>query len=128
MRQFWHYLVRESDPVGPEIAEPASQFNYKANSDVIINEICVNNSGSSIDEFNDDPDWIEIYNKGDTAINLKATVFRMIHQILQNGILMMLQSARGIFNRLCFWSGHVPLPRKSHADDSVKITRIDLME
>jgi hypothetical protein len=38
--------------------------------DLVINEFCVNNSGSVFDEFSEDPDWVELYNLGNTAINL----------------------------------------------------------
>ena len=57
-------------PVGPPVVPEPSSFKYAENSDLIINEVCVKNSGSSLDEYREDPDWIEIYNRGDTAINL----------------------------------------------------------
>lgn len=41
-------------------------------SDLIINEVCVRNSTLIKDEFGNDPDWIELYNQGDTAINLNG--------------------------------------------------------
>jgi len=41
-------------------------------SDVVINEVCTGNSSTITDEFGNDPDWIELYNRGDTAINLKG--------------------------------------------------------
>lgn len=47
-------------------------FKTADHSDLVINEVSIKNSGSTIDEFNNDPDWIEIYNKGDNNINLKG--------------------------------------------------------
>lgn len=41
-------------------------------SDLIINEVCIRNSTLIKDEFGNDPDWIELYNRGDTAINLNG--------------------------------------------------------
>jgi hypothetical protein len=54
---------------GPSIPE----FPYKivANSDLVLNEICMSNDATVKDENNDDPDWIELFNKADSAINLK---------------------------------------------------------
>ena len=40
-------------------------------SKVVINEIVASNSESAYDEFMDTPDWIELYNRSDEAVNLK---------------------------------------------------------
>ncbi|WP_020538521.1 CotH kinase family protein [Lewinella cohaerens] len=37
---------------------------------VLINEICASNTNIVEDEFGDYPDWIELYNAGDNAVNL----------------------------------------------------------
>lgn len=39
---------------------------------LVINEIMANNRNSIKDDEGDFEDWIEIYNKGDTAINLEG--------------------------------------------------------
>ena len=45
---------------------------FAAVGDVVINEVCASNAGNILDEDFDDPDWIELYNRGDTAVNLKG--------------------------------------------------------
>ncbi len=37
---------------------------------LIINEVVSSNTNSLIDEYNESPDWLELYNTGDEAINL----------------------------------------------------------
>ena len=37
---------------------------------VLINEICASNNTTIEDEFGEYPDWIELYNAGETAVNL----------------------------------------------------------
>ncbi|MFO7868274.1 MAG: CotH kinase family protein [Bacteroidales bacterium] len=39
--------------------------------DVIINEVMYSNTSTITDAFTDNPDWIELYNPNDTAINIK---------------------------------------------------------
>jgi hypothetical protein len=48
-----------------------STLKYALSSDLVINEICASNSGVILDELNNDPDWIELYNKGDSAMCLQ---------------------------------------------------------
>ena len=55
--------VNDPEPSGP-------QLKYAQSSNIVINEVCPLNGTSSTDEFNENPDWIELYNKGDSAINL----------------------------------------------------------
>jgi hypothetical protein len=60
-------------PVLPEIDRPVDTIKpFVASGDVLLNEICTSNSGLITDEDGDDPDWIELYNKGDSAINLNG--------------------------------------------------------
>ncbi|MCX7727489.1 MAG: lamin tail domain-containing protein, partial [Chitinispirillaceae bacterium] len=47
-------------------------FNSSPIGDIIISEICVDNYNIIKDEDYDDPSWVELYNKADTAINLKG--------------------------------------------------------
>jgi hypothetical protein len=37
---------------------------------LVINELMANNTGSVLDQNGDDDDWIEIYNSGDSAVNI----------------------------------------------------------
>ncbi|NLW32948.1 MAG: hypothetical protein GXY77_16015 [Fibrobacter sp.] len=61
------------DTVEPKRTEtPPLPFKTAENSDLVINEVSIKNSGSTIDEFNNDPDWIEIYNKGKKKIDLSG--------------------------------------------------------
>lgn len=39
---------------------------------VVINEVCTSNRTTVMDHEDDSPDWIELYNTGSTAINLKG--------------------------------------------------------
>lgn len=45
--------------------------NVQAEKTVVINEICASNSESYTDEDHDNPDWIELYNSSNQAVNLK---------------------------------------------------------
>jgi hypothetical protein len=40
------------------------------NMTLVINELMANNTGSARDQDGDDDDWIEIYNSGDSAVNI----------------------------------------------------------
>ena len=40
--------------------------------DLIINEVCIGNSGNLLDEYGKDPDWIELYNRGEDAVSLEG--------------------------------------------------------
>lgn len=63
------------DPVVTIVDNTQTQqdsLKYYHNSDIIINEICSENASTLNDESNNDPDWVELYNKGDTAINLSG--------------------------------------------------------
>lgn len=60
-------LCSSDGPV--EIPEPEP---FIATGDIVINEVCVNNSGSLTDEDGDDPDWIELYNRGESAVSLEG--------------------------------------------------------
>jgi len=57
-------------PDGPAAVPEPDPFI--ATGDIVINEVCVNNSGSLTDEDNDDPDWIELYNRGESAVSLEG--------------------------------------------------------
>ncbi len=48
------------------------QFRFASSCPVVINEICPNNGGNLRDESDEDPDWIELYNKSETVVNLKG--------------------------------------------------------
>jgi len=37
---------------------------------LVINELMADNTGSARDQDGDDDDWIEIYNSGDSAVNI----------------------------------------------------------
>ena len=39
-------------------------------SQVVINEVCAINGNGMLDEEGDNSDWIELYNKGNTPVNL----------------------------------------------------------
>jgi len=58
---------------GP-VETPVEKFPYKfeKNASVIINELSSSNSGLIKDEANEDPDWIEIYNRSDSAVNIEG--------------------------------------------------------
>ncbi len=45
-------------------------FAEKLLAQVLVNEICASNSTIIEDEFGEYPDWIELYNAGDVAVNL----------------------------------------------------------
>jgi len=47
-------------------------FSQLSKSQIVINEICASNFRNFYDEDNDDPDWIELYNSSDKAVNLKG--------------------------------------------------------
>jgi hypothetical protein len=47
-------------------------FSQISKSQIVINEICASNFRNFYDEDNDDPDWIELYNSSDKAVNLKG--------------------------------------------------------
>lgn len=47
-----------------------SAFRTVASSQVVINEISCANYGTITDVYGDTPDWIELYNKGNSAVNL----------------------------------------------------------
>jgi len=38
--------------------------------ELVINELMADNTGSARDQDGDDDDWIEIYNSGDSAVNI----------------------------------------------------------
>lgn len=62
--------VEIADPaVNPPVSLP---YKFAENPDVIINEISTSNSGLVTDESNDDPDWIELYNRSDSSVNLEG--------------------------------------------------------
>jgi hypothetical protein len=56
----------------PTINQTDSDYKYAQTTDLVINEICASNSGAIRDESDNDPDWIELYNKGDSSINLNS--------------------------------------------------------
>ena len=39
---------------------------------IVINEVCSNNLSALFDENDDHPDWLELYNKGDSPISMKG--------------------------------------------------------
>jgi len=60
---------------GPDITNTGGDsplFKFASSCPVVINEICPNNAGNLRDESDEDPDWIELYNKSDTVVNLKG--------------------------------------------------------
>jgi hypothetical protein len=57
--------------VTPVEEKPDSGLKYAQSSDIVINELCASNAGIK-DESDEDPDWIEIYNKADSAVNLSG--------------------------------------------------------
>ncbi|MEO8086032.1 MAG: CotH kinase family protein, partial [Bacteroidota bacterium] len=44
-------------------------------SQIVINEITPSNNGSFTDEFNTNPDWVELYNAGSSAVNINGYGF-----------------------------------------------------
>lgn len=46
-------------------------ISFSSEAQVLINEICTGNDYSLLDNDHDSPDWIELYNTGETAVNLK---------------------------------------------------------
>jgi hypothetical protein len=60
----------KQDITNVEVQPP--QFKFASSCPVVINEICPNNGGNLRDESGEDHDWIELYNKSDTALNLKG--------------------------------------------------------
>lgn len=73
-KRAWAYFL-DATPGGSNIAEPYEQvtnFPYAEDSFLIINEILTDNRTSLPDEDGDLPNWIEIYNRGNTTLNLEG--------------------------------------------------------
>lgn len=49
-----------------------SAWSFSLNGQVVINEICASNSEILTDDDGDYEDWIELYNAGDTPVNLEG--------------------------------------------------------
>lgn len=47
-------------------------LSISAQAQVLINEVCPRNTSSFLDEDDDNPDWIELYNSGNESVNLKG--------------------------------------------------------
>jgi len=47
-------------------------YTYNINCQIVINEVATSNGGSYYDEESKTPDWIELYNKASTAINISV--------------------------------------------------------
>lgn len=65
------FSCAKNEMVMPIQEIPDSGLKYAQSSDIVINELCTSNSGIK-DESDRDPDWIEIYNKADSAVNLSG--------------------------------------------------------
>ena len=83
--------------------------SYSAEAQLIINEVCSSNDSIYFDEFNDHPDWIELYNSGNQPERLSEYYLTETYDIpfdwqLPNVILnsgefyLILASGRGLEN------------------------------
>ncbi|MEE8577716.1 MAG: lamin tail domain-containing protein, partial [candidate division Zixibacteria bacterium] len=50
--------------------QAADRLENSGNMTLVINELMADNTGSALDQDGDDDDWIEIYNSGDSAVNI----------------------------------------------------------
>jgi hypothetical protein len=72
---------------------------------VEINEVMISNKGAVPDETGDFPDWVEIYNSTDSALDISATVYRTIFCPRRNGRSRTGPSSRRTATLSCFAAG-----------------------
>lgn len=70
------YYIEATDASGNVTREPYSGEYVirigQGNSSLVINEFMAGNQGAVLDNFGESDDWIEIYNNGTEAVNLKG--------------------------------------------------------
>lgn len=69
---FDYYIYAENDSSGTFLPSNAAHNFYQIREvkQLVINEFCASNSNVIADEDGEYDDWVELYNNGDTAINL----------------------------------------------------------
>ncbi len=69
---FDYYIYAENDSSGTFLPSSAAHNFYQIREvkQLVINEFCASNSNVIADEDGEYDDWVELYNNGDTAINL----------------------------------------------------------
>ena len=69
---FDYYIYAENDSSGTFLPSNAAHNFYQIREvkQLVINEFCASNSNIIADEDGEYDDWVELYNNGDTAINL----------------------------------------------------------
>jgi hypothetical protein len=69
-------LGGQAPPASPARAGGASSASPACSGQVVISELMISNKQSVRDEDKDSPDWLELYNRGTTAISLAVRGWR----------------------------------------------------